>query len=124
VPNAETDCIRVVLVELTGLTRDLVQGILAQAGDIDLVGDLSISDFARVDAPVGADVAILAGDTRSLTERAHQLLKLQPLLRILAVAHGGREGSLYELRPHCTPLGELSSHVLLNAVRTGRVAWA
>jgi hypothetical protein len=122
--NAETDGIRVVLVELTGLTRDVVKGILSEAPDIELIGEVSMSEFGGPDAPAGADVAILAGAGGSLTERAHELLKLRPLLRILAVGHGGREGALYELRPHRTPLGELSSQVLLDAVRTAAVAWA
>ena len=120
----ETDRIRVVLVEVTGLTRDVVKGILAEAPDIELLGEVSMWNFGGADAPAGADVAILAGSGGSLTERAHELLKLRPLLRILAIGEGGREGSLYELRPHRTPLGELSSHVLLEAVRTGAVAWA
>jgi chemotaxis response regulator CheB len=120
----ETDGIRVVLVELTGLTRDVVKGILAEAPDIELIGEVSVWEFGRPGAPVRADVAILAGETASLTDRAHELLELRPRLRILAVAHGGREGSLYELRPHRTPLGELSAHVLLDAVRTGAEAWA
>jgi hypothetical protein len=122
--NVETDPIRVVLVELTGLTRDVVKGILAEAPDIELIGEVSMSEFGGPNPPARADVAILAGSGGPLSERAHELLKLRPLLRVLAVAYGGREGSLYELRPHRTPLGELSSHVLLDAVRTGAAAWA
>ena len=121
--NAQTDRIRVVLVELTGITREVVKGILADAPDIELVGDVSMEDFSDPGA-AAADVAILAGDDGVLTRRAHELLKVRPLLRILAVGQGGREGSLYELRPHRTPLGELSSQVLLGAVRTGAVPWA
>jgi hypothetical protein len=125
VRNAQTDRIRVVLVELTGLTCEVVKGILAGESDIELIGEASMRDFGDPDAPAaGADVAILAGDGGSLTRRAHELLMVRPLLRILAVGKGGREGSLYELRPHRTPLGELSSHVLLDAVREGAVAWA
>jgi chemotaxis response regulator CheB len=124
VRNAQPDRIRVVLVELTGLTRDVVKGILGEAPDIELVGEVSMRDFSRPDAAAHADVAILAGDGGVLRRRAHELLKARPRLRVLAVAQGGREGSLYELRPHRTPLGELSSRVLLNAVRTGAVAWA
>jgi hypothetical protein len=116
--NAETERIRVVLVELTGLSRDVVKGILAEAPDIELIGEVAMWEFSGPDPPARADVAILAGPGGSLSERAHGLLKLRPLLRVLAVGHGGREGSLYELRPHRTPLGELSSHVLLGAVRT------
>lgn len=122
--SAQTDRIRVVLVDLAGLTREIVEGILAGAPDIEVIGEVSMRDFGGPGDPVRADVAILAGDGGVLTQRAHELLKIRPLLRILAVGQGGREGSLYELRPHRTPLGELSSHVLLDAVRTGAVAWA
>ena len=122
--STQTDPIRVVLVELTGMTGEMVKGILAGAPDIELIGDVSMTDFGDPDAPAaGVDVAILAGDGGALTRRAHELLRVRPLLRILAVGRGGREGSLYELRPHRTPLGELSSQVLLEAVREGAAAW-
>jgi NAD kinase len=123
VRSAQTHRIRVVLVDLTGLTREIVEGILAGAPDIEVIGHVSMHDFATSGDPDRADVAIVAGDGGVLTRRAHELLKVRPLLRILAICRGGREGSLFELRPHQTSLGELSSHVLLDAVRTGAVAW-
>jgi hypothetical protein len=123
--STQTHPIRVVLVDLTGMTGEMVKGILARAPDIDLIGDVSMRDFGDPDAlAAAADVAILAGDGGALTRRAHELLRVRPFLRILAVGRGGREGSLYELRPHRTPLGELSAHVLLGAVREGAAAWA
>ena len=122
--SAQTDRIGVVLVDVTGLTREIVQGILAGAPDIDLIGEVSMRDFGGPGDPAGADVAILAGDGGVLTRRALEVLKTRPLLKVLAVRRGGREASLYELRPHQTPLGELSSQVLLAAVRTGPVVWA
>lgn len=122
--STQTDPIRVVLIDLTGMTGEMVKGILAGAPDIELIGELSMGAIEGYDDPLGADVAILGGDGGVLPRRAHELLKVRPHLRVLAVVRGGREGSLYELRPRETPLGELTSHVLLEAVRTGSVAWA
>jgi hypothetical protein len=124
VRSTQTDRIRVLLVDVTGLTREIVDGILTGAPDIEVIGEASMGDFGGPADPAPADVAILAGDGSVLARRAHELLEIRPLLRILAVGRGGREGSLYELRPHQTALGELSSQVLLDAVRRGSVAWA
>jgi hypothetical protein len=112
------------LVDLTGLTSEIVKGILAGAEDIEVVGELSMREVGGPDRSVEVDVAILDGDDQYLSRRAYELLTRQPLLRVLAIVAGGREGSLYELRPQRTPLGELSSEALLDAVRTGRAIWA
>ena len=122
--STQSDPITVVLVDLTGMTGEMVKGILAGAPDIELVGELSMGAIEADDDCLEADVAILGGDEGVLPRHAHELLKVRPQLRVLAVVRGGREGSLYELRPRETPLGGLTSQVLLGAVRTRTVAWA
>ena len=45
-----------------------------------------------------------------------RLLRQRPRLKIIAIVDDGRNGSLYELRPHRVPLRELSAHALCSAI--------
>ena len=50
------------------------------------------------------------------------LLEARPRMKVLAVVGDGRDAFLYELRPQKVPLGEVSPHTLLEAIRAA--SWA
>jgi DNA-binding NarL/FixJ family response regulator len=112
--------IRVAIVELPRMLRDIVVSMLATAVDIEVVtpsGSTSAFD-------AGADVVILNLDDVEPFDVLQELLAANPRLRVVAIAADGRRITLYELRPHRTPLGELSAAGLVAVVRDAGQALA
>lgn len=108
--------IRILLVGMPLMLRDIVKGILAAEPRVRIVGELddggSVVDQARVEA----DLAILGLRDSELPEIGVRLLTANPGTRLLGISSDGRKGFIYELRPHAIPLGELSPRVLVNAI--------
>jgi chemotaxis response regulator CheB len=65
-----------------------------------------------------ADVVILAAaGTDNESDQFGALLARHPATRIIAIASGGDRAFLYDLRPHVTPIDELSPAALLGALK-------
>jgi hypothetical protein len=115
--------IPVVLTEMSRMQVEIVKGIAADAGDIDAheVGDYGDVDDA-VDA-TGAPVVVTGAGGRELPERYDALLYRHPRLSVLSI---GGEGSaaLHELRPHRSPLGNISPAELVATIRAAARARA
>jgi hypothetical protein len=91
--------VNVVLIDLNALLTGIVEGIRSAVGGTRI------------------DVAIVSGEGETLDAALRELVCERPRLRALAVGGDGNEAALYEVRPHRTALGELSSATLLDAVR-------
>jgi chemotaxis response regulator CheB len=111
---------RILIVEIPSLLRELIGEIIADEGDMEVVGELP--DLQRV-----SELAERTGANFVITGRTHpefdsayeELLRQRPAMRVLAVQHQGRQSSLYELLPHVENLGELSAETLLTVIRGG-----
>ncbi|HEX8905046.1 MAG TPA: hypothetical protein VF771_09415 [Longimicrobiaceae bacterium] len=64
----------------------------------------------------GADVVVMSQTDPENEEVPISMLLRSPRSRVLALGSDARRAVLYELRPHRTPLGELSRESLLAAV--------
>jgi hypothetical protein len=107
--------IRVALIDLPRMSRELVAGALLAEPEIEVA-----SGF---DARRPPDVAIIGGrHGEALPERALELLDQHPRMRVLTLADDGAETYVYELRPHRVLIGELSPSALLEAVLDVRKA--
>lgn len=110
--------IRVVTAELPRMLNDIIGSVLEADGDIEVVGEASdpsqLNELLRRRHP---DVAILGLENSGLTRFGWELFAADPQLRVLGVLGEGRQTYAYELRPHRTPLGELSPEELTAAVR-------
>ena len=74
-------------------------------------------------APPGApsyDVIVMSLPEPDEDGEGWRMLARYPASRIVALRGDASRAFLYEMRPHCTPLGELSPQTLRDAVR-GRV---
>lgn len=71
-------------------------------------------------SPGGADVVVLSQTDPEDEAVPISMLLRSPASRVLALDADARRAVLFELRPHRTPLGELSRETLLAAVRGGR----
>ena len=115
---------RVFVVAEVRLYREGLAALLGREG-FDVVGtgvDAESSLAALVAAQpelILLDVAHANGvdSIRRLAAARMQLARLSTA-RVITITGEGRAGYLYELRPHRTPLGELSAESLLGAIRT------
>lgn len=99
--------IRVAVVDLPQMMSEIVKDILDLAADVAL---LDASDWED------ADVVILAAENEELPARGRTQLARRPVAKVLTIDRPGRSAYLYELRPHRTPLGEVSAETLLAAI--------
>ena len=117
---AVTHRARILIVEIPSLLRELIGEIIAEEGDMEVVGELpDLQRAGELAERTGANF-VITGRTHPELELAYEeLLRQRPAMRVLAVAHEGRQSSLYELLPHVENLGELSAETLLTVIRGG-----
>jgi DNA-binding NarL/FixJ family response regulator len=110
--------IRVVTGELPRILSDIIGTVLESAGDIRVVGEaVNHAELLELTRSLRPDVVIMGLDESGLPGFGWDLYAGDPLLRVLGVMGEGRQTFVYELRPHRTPLGELSPEELVAAVR-------
>lgn len=108
--------IRVVLAQMPQMLQEIVRTILSAEPDMEIdTSTLSERGMASSEALRSADVVILS-EAEARTDAHSAVLFAHPHLRLVAI-NGGRRASLYELRPHRLPLGEMSPSALVQAVR-------
>jgi hypothetical protein len=108
--------VEVVIVGLPRMLRDIVESAVAGEPDMELVGTFDAG------APLGnaaqTTAAVLITQSESREEPAVvELLRQLGRPSVLGVSGDGRNALLYQLRPHVTPLGELSPAALVRAIR-------
>ena len=97
--------VRVLLVDLPPLLRDLVASALAEQADMQVVDDpRRLADALE---PGEAALAIVTA-----VDDADALLRSRPRLRVLVLDGDGRNGVLYQLRVAAERVGELSPELL------------
>lgn len=108
---------RIVLIDMSPLLRDIVRNAIVHEPDLEVVaehdGDVDLETAVE---RVGADFVILGSEVTAQTSAA-SLVATNCRVRALELQGDGKEGVLYELRPHRVALGELSSDTLLRTIR-------
>jgi len=113
------DPIRIVLVGMPGVLRDLIREIVTNQPDMQIVGELSDGELEnRFRSP--PDLLILGLEDSHLPVQGERLLMDYPSATVIGVSADGRNGFIYELRPYRMPLGEMSPQVLLETIRARR----
>jgi chemotaxis response regulator CheB len=109
--------IRILLLEMAPMLLDIVANIVADQPDMDIVpGPIGETNLRTAVERGNADVVILSRKT-PLDGAYDDLLYSRAHLKVIEIESEGRRGSLYELRPHRVPLGEMSPTGLLDAIR-------
>jgi chemotaxis response regulator CheB len=107
-----------VMVIVPRMLRDIIAETLASEPDIEMVGEIGDREslLPRV-GEIKPDVVILQLDHPDRVDECRTLLYTMPQLNALAMSREGRDAFLYALRPHQTPLGNLSRDGLVTAIR-------
>jgi hypothetical protein len=110
--------VHVVLAGMPRLLKEIVRSVLDEDPGVDLaVRDLAPSLLGADESLSLADVMIVADDA-PLSADYESVLYAHPRLRLVAISSQGANAFLYELRPRCISLGELSPTTLLRAIRS------
>ena len=84
----------------------LLGELLRDAG-MEVLADVATPDQAlRTLEAHGDPLVVVASDTQ--VAAVHELLSHAPRARLLAISDDGTRATLYELRPHGTPLADMS----------------
>ena len=114
---ADASCIRVLLVDMPRMMREIVATVVGTEPDLELVGELDGPEALPAGTRRTRPDLVIAGANPALARLSRQLLGDYPRLRILEVDVEGRRGYLYELSPRRKKLGELSPKSLLAVAR-------
>lgn len=112
--------LRLLLTAARPLLGDLLRAQLETRRGMTIVGPtVPPAELAGAVRATEPDVVVCAinGADAFLADRIDAFVSRAPA-RVLAVFDDGRRSSLWELRPHRTPLGEFSTELLLRTLAT------
>jgi DNA-binding NarL/FixJ family response regulator len=112
--RAVKDTIRVVLLEMPQMLRDILKTTIGRQPDIELIDEAP--DDAETQRAI-PHVVLVSTESPSDADGTSTLLSRWPRARIIAIEVSGRQASLYELRPCKMELGQLSPTELLEGIR-------
>lgn len=110
--------IRVLLVELPPLLRGMLDAGLASQPGIELVRESDATARHATASGESIDLIIVGLESGRLPEDVERDMARRVGPRVLGIETGHGRGVLYALRPHRTPLGELSIDELPELIRS------
>ena len=119
----KTTAVRVVLADMSRLTRELILRIVEAEPGVKVVAELPDHVFSLrgVVAETAADIVILGADDSGLLAECVELLDELALRRVLAVSSDGRRAYLYGTGPDEMRVDELSPGFILDVVRRNEI---
>jgi hypothetical protein len=112
----QNDC--VAFIDMPRMLREIVDEALSHS-DVRLVDEQSDGSLVAAVDRSGARFVIVSSEAVSPIEVC-RLLEERPRVKVFAIADGGRDGCLYELRPNLVLVGELSPASVVQTVLGGR----
>jgi len=110
--------IRVALIRLAPLVRDIVYELIDRAGDMSVAAVVEPGSTDYLSWRDTADVYLVGVGDDDPTSICEPLLgEPTPPRRVIAISSGGRRMHVSELRPTTSALGSLSSDELLTVIR-------
>jgi hypothetical protein len=109
---------RVLLAGVPDLLRVIVVDAVGRTDDLRVVGEVpSLDAVATARGAAEVDVVIAALDGEHLPASAFHLMYARARLAVLGIVIASGDAQLWQLRPHCTRLGDVSPDELVSAVR-------
>jgi DNA-binding NarL/FixJ family response regulator len=110
--------IRVLLVDMPRLLRDLIERAVANHPELTVVGtEPDVDAFGRAAAEVGAEFVIVGLEGGELPPGANSFLAERASAKVLGVEADDGTAFLYELRPRRVPIGAVTPDELAGAIR-------
>jgi hypothetical protein len=96
---------------------DIIYHVVAAEPNMAVVGVVADGDLPGAIRRTRADVLVVGQDPQGERDSYLPLLLRHPRVKVLAITHNGKSGTLYELRPRRIFLGKLSARTLAKAIR-------
>lgn len=110
--------VRIILVDVSRLTGELVERAVARTEDMSVVGRAeSLDELHEVALDTDSDVAIVGLHDRVLPSVCLDLLLERPRMKLLAIEERAGQAWLYELRPEQVEIGEVSPDEVVETIR-------
>lgn len=110
---------RILLVDVSRLTRELVERAVARAEDMGVVGaTASVDGLDELAAKTHADVLIVGLHDHELPAACVRVLLGRPRVKVLAIEERAGRARLYELRPEQVEIGEVSPDDVVETIRS------
>jgi DNA-binding NarL/FixJ family response regulator len=111
--------VRVVLADMSRLTRELISRILEKEPGTHVVRDATAASvpLRRLVEETGAHVVIIGGDAADELAECRELLEERALLRMVVVSADGRDAHLHGIRAYETVVDDFSPRFVLDLVR-------
>jgi DNA-binding NarL/FixJ family response regulator len=110
---------RILLVDVSRLTRELVERAVAHAEDMGVVGTATAdAELDELAASTHADVLIVGLHDSGLPPSCVDVLMEHPRMKVLAIEERAGRARLYELRPEQVEIGEVSPDDVLETIRS------
>jgi hypothetical protein len=119
----KTTAVRVVLADMSRLTRELILRIVEAEPGVTVVAEVPDHVFSlrALVAETRADIVILGTDAPGLLAECAELLDELALRRVLAVSADGRRAHLYGPDSDDLRIDELSPALILEVVRRNEI---
>jgi DNA-binding NarL/FixJ family response regulator len=110
----------IAFVDMPRMLREIVDEALTKRRDVKLVDETRNGDglVGAVDRS-GAAFVIVSAENIGPAEVC-RLLEERPRVKVFAIADGGRDGFLYELRPNLVLVGDLSPKSVVQTILRDR----
>jgi chemotaxis response regulator CheB len=112
------DRLRIIVVDMPRLVRDLIERAIVAQPDMTLLAVLeSPRQMVQAARAMRPDFVVIGLKARALPTECRQLMAEHPTLRLLGIEAVAGEAHLYELRPHREALGEVSPGDVVSVIR-------
>ncbi len=105
----------IAFIDMPRMLREIVDEALSKRRDVRLVDESSDGSLVAAVDRSGAGFLIVSSESVGPADVC-RLLEERPKVKVFAIADGGRDGCLYELRPNLLLVGELSPETLVQTV--------
>jgi DNA-binding NarL/FixJ family response regulator len=113
------DEIRLLLIDMSPMLREIMRGIVAGRSGITVAAEYpKVGSLLDVVDEHQADVVLFGDDSPGLSSECRELLETRPRVKLMLVSAEGRRTTLHELRPYREPLGEVSPDELVDVIRS------
>jgi DNA-binding NarL/FixJ family response regulator len=108
--------VRVLLLELPQLLRDILEHALQAHGGCELLGDTRRAFAMAFEPATAPDVVILGLTAAEDFSIVPALFARWPQAQVMTVTQAGNDAAVYELRPRRRSLGQMSPHEIVAAL--------
>jgi hypothetical protein len=105
----------IAFIDMPRLLREIVDDALSTGHDVRLVDESGRDGLVGAVDRSGAGFVIVSSECVGPAEVC-RLLEERPRVKVFAIADGGRDGCLYELRPNLVLVGDLAPQSLVQTV--------